>query len=188
MFQIDVSYPQGAESYRPQTVQIVPIFYGDGGSLPFSQKLAIRPHPRKINPVHDFPFSFFEIHFSITLRVVCFLQILQPETSLLFPTCHMPHQSGPHWADHPSNMWWGTEGTKLLLTPFSALSGYFLSACRVPCFLRHPVLKHRQSTFVLISPFIVNDYSLLVSTNAHIILIYTSPILQIMLKFALYKF
>ena len=51
----------------PQTVKIVPTFYGAGGSLLFSQKLATRLHPRKINPVYVLPFSFFKIHLTIAL-------------------------------------------------------------------------------------------------------------------------
>ena len=70
----------------------------------FSQKLAIRPHPPKINPIHVLPFSFFKVHFTITIRPVYLLQFLQRETSLLYPTFHVLRQSDHHSADHPSNV------------------------------------------------------------------------------------
>ena len=36
---------------------------------------------------HFLPFGFFKIHFTVTLRVVYFLQILQPETINVFLFC-----------------------------------------------------------------------------------------------------
>jgi hypothetical protein len=48
--------------------------------------------------------------------------------------------------DHPSNIWWSLQVTKLLITQSSPASRHFLPL-RSKYSPQHPVLRHAQSMF-----------------------------------------
>ena len=47
-------------------------------------------------------------------------------TSILRHTCYMPHPSHSSRFDHPNNIWWGAQITKLLIMQFSPLPSYLV--------------------------------------------------------------
>jgi hypothetical protein len=46
--------------------------------------------------------------------------------------------SNPHWLDHPNNIWWSVQVTKLLIMRSSPASSHFL--LRRSKYSQHPVL------------------------------------------------
>jgi hypothetical protein len=68
--------------------------------------------------------------------------------ALLLPhTCYMPRPSHSSRFDHPKNIWWRVQITKLLVVPSSPLPCYLVRL--VPKYLpQHPILKHPQLIFL----------------------------------------
>jgi len=66
--------------------------------------------------------------------------------SLLPHTCHMSSPSRLPWFDHPNNVWWGVQITRLLITPLYPPSCYLLplGPNHPP---QHPVLEHPRPMF-----------------------------------------
>ena len=80
--------------------------------------------PSQTNLAHAFPTHFLKFHFNIILPFILHLpsgiSFTLPHqnparTSPLPHTCYMPRLSHSSWFNHPKNIWWGAQNTKLLV-------------------------------------------------------------------------
>jgi len=167
MFQIDVSYLQGTEPSRPSDSQ-------DRSNVLWSRRFIYSFHKSlPLVPILEKSIQFTLFH-SVSSK---YILLLRSELSLSFRLYKQKPLLYPLRATCPANLILIELITRVMCAEEQNKRSYYLhsfphclvtsSVCRVPCFLRHPVFKHCQPTFVLISPFIVTGYSPLVSTNAH---------------------
>jgi hypothetical protein len=87
-----------------------------------------------MNPVHNYPLHFPNINCNIfpsTRRSsewplpFSFSDLSFVYISYRSHTCYMSHPSRP-WFDHPNNIWWSVQVTKLLIMQSSPASCHFL--------------------------------------------------------------